>query len=110
MKHTIVEPTSEERERLARTAREVELERDEILDEGRTVHERLVAVGAVMREAREAEGVSLAELAARSGVDEGSLSRMENGRQNITLETLDRYSAALGRELSIRLNENARSR
>jgi ribosome-binding protein aMBF1 (putative translation factor) len=107
MKHTIVDPSPAERERLAAAAREADAERDDILDEGRAVHERLVAVGAMMREAREAEGLTMAEMATRSGIEKAALARMEDGRQDITLDTLDRCSAALGRALSIRMVETA---
>lgn len=53
-----------------------------------------------LKEHRERAGVSLNELAARSGIDKAALSRLENGRQaNPTIDTLSRYAAALDMEL-----------
>jgi transcriptional regulator with XRE-family HTH domain len=51
-----------------------------------------------LKEAREAAGVTLAELSASSGLAVESLSRLENGAQtNPTWKTLGLYAAALGR-------------
>lgn len=50
-----------------------------------------------LKEAREAAGVTLAELSARSGLAVESLSRLETGAQtNPTWKTLGMYAAALG--------------
>lgn len=59
-----------------------------------------------LRTAREAIGLSLADLATRSGIDEAALSRLENGRHlNPTLGTLRRYARALGKRLALSLEE-----
>ncbi len=53
-----------------------------------------------LREAREHLGLTLAELAERSGIDQPALSRLERGQvSNPTYETLNRYAAALGRRV-----------
>jgi DNA-binding XRE family transcriptional regulator len=53
-----------------------------------------------MKRAREAAGLTLAEVARRCGIDEPALSRLENGHnKNPTLDTLWRYAAALARRL-----------
>ncbi len=45
---------------------------------------------------RERNGLSLADVAERSGIDQAALSRLENGRGNPTARTLSRYCHALG--------------
>ena len=53
-----------------------------------------------LKEAREAAGLTLAEVSARCGIDQPALSRLENGHNaNPTLDTLWRYAAAVGRRL-----------
>jgi DNA-binding XRE family transcriptional regulator len=53
-----------------------------------------------LRRAREAKGLSLADVAERSGIDKAALSRLENGQQsNPTLHTLARYARAIGKRL-----------
>jgi transcriptional regulator with XRE-family HTH domain len=55
-----------------------------------------------MRELREAAGLSLADVADRSGIDKATLSRLENGRQlNPTVDTLWRYARAIGKEITV---------
>src|SRR5437667_11158483 len=51
-----------------------------------------------LKEAREAAGITLAELSARTGMAVESLSRLETGAStNPTWKTLGMYAAALGR-------------
>ncbi len=53
-----------------------------------------------LKKAREGAGLSLADVAERSGIDKAALSRLENGIQaNPTVETLLRYAAAVGKRL-----------
>jgi transcriptional regulator with XRE-family HTH domain len=52
-------------------------------------------VGAALKRAREARGISVSDLSRRSGVAKATLSAMESGRANPTLETLWSLSAAL---------------
>lgn len=52
---------------------------------------------AALKKAREAAGLSLTEVAERSGIDRAQLSRIENGQHmNPTISTLQRYARALG--------------
>lgn len=61
-----------------------------------------VAVVAQLKAAREAAGVSLDEIAARTGMPKSAISRLENSANpNPTLATLRRYAEAIGRELSV---------
>jgi DNA-binding Xre family transcriptional regulator len=55
---------------------------------------------AKLRAMREAQGVTLAELAARTGMTRGNVARLES-QKNATLRTLDRYARALGCHLEI---------
>jgi transcriptional regulator with XRE-family HTH domain len=60
-------------------------------------------MGALMRGAREARGLSQAELAARSGVSESMISRLERGERRTFLDVVDRLLAALGLQLRYEL-------
>ena len=56
---------------------------------------------AKLKKEREKAGLSLSQVAKKSGIDKGALSRIENGLQaNPTLDTLYRYAHALGKELN----------
>ena len=55
---------------------------------------------AKLRAMREAKGVSLSELAARTGMTRGNLARLES-QKNATLRTLRRYANGLDCELEI---------
>jgi DNA-binding XRE family transcriptional regulator len=53
-----------------------------------------------IKQAREAAGLTLAEVSRRCGIDQPALSRLENGHnKNPTLDTLWRYAAAVGQRL-----------
>src|SRR5712692_5328621 len=57
-----------------------------------------------LKKARESAGLSLADLAQRTGMDKAVLSKMENGRHGIpTLGSLARYAQAVGLELAMSL-------
>jgi ribosome-binding protein aMBF1 (putative translation factor) len=54
-----------------------------------------------LRAEREASGLSLADVAGRTGMDKAALSRLETGRHgNPTIDTLARYAAALGKSVT----------
>ena len=53
-----------------------------------------------LKKMRQAAGLTLTAVAKSTGMDQGTLSRLENGRQpNPTVDTLWRYARALGRQL-----------
>ncbi|MFF9817615.1 helix-turn-helix domain-containing protein [Streptomyces sp. NPDC014006] len=62
-------------------------------------------VGRRLRELRGERGLSLSELARRSGVGKGTLSELESGTRNPTLETLYALTTALNRPLSAVLSD-----
>ena len=54
---------------------------------------------------RESQGLTLAEVAARMGVDPPALSRLETGKMlNPTLATLQKWAEALGQQLDVDLS------
>jgi Helix-turn-helix domain len=59
-----------------------------------------------LRPARESAGLSLDEVASRSGIDKAQLSRLENGRvADPRPSTLARYALAIGKRLSWSLED-----
>lgn len=57
-----------------------------------------------LKTAREAKGLSLADLTELTGMDRSALSKLETGqRPNPTLETLARYAEAVGKRLLVSL-------
>src|SRR5215212_3343698 len=64
------------------------------------VYMTLMAALHDLKKAREAAGLSLSDVAERSGIDKAALSRLENGiHDNPTVETLMRYATAVGKKL-----------
>ena len=60
---------------------------------GRTTRK---AVGLAIARARNAAGLSVRDLADRCGLDAGHLCRIENGRMNVTIDTVAKICEALG--------------
>ena len=59
---------------------------------------------------RQAAGLTLAVVSKRTGIDQATLSHLENGRQpNPTIDTLWRYARAVGRSLVL-THADARAR
>jgi transcriptional regulator with XRE-family HTH domain len=57
--------------------------------------------GSLIRHARESVGLSQAELARRIETTQSAVARLESGRSNPRLDTLDRAIAATGQRLAI---------
>jgi transcriptional regulator with XRE-family HTH domain len=51
--------------------------------------------------ARQAQGLSQTTIAARMGTSQSVVARLESGALDMRLSTLERYAAALGKELVI---------
>ena len=49
-----------------------------------------------IKDARKRAGLTQVRLSAATGIDQAAISRMENGRQGITLAQLKRIAVALG--------------
>ncbi len=59
-----------------------------------------------LRKAREAQGLSLADVQQATGIDRSALCRIESGENgNPTVNTLIRYARALGRRINVALLE-----
>jgi len=65
----------------------------------REISERRHALAEELTSIRLAAGLSQTEVAARMGTSQSAVARMEAGDGDIRLSTLERYAAAVGREL-----------
>ena len=71
---------------------------------GRQSFEAILSLMVKFRSAREAQGLTLANVASRMGIDASALSRLETGKTlNPTISTLLKWAEALGRNLKIDL-------
>ncbi|HEX4142052.1 MAG TPA: helix-turn-helix transcriptional regulator [Pirellulales bacterium] len=62
----------------------------------------LVKVMARLKQARTSQKISLNELAQRSGIDKGTISKLENGVfDNPTIGTIQRYASAIGKGIVV---------
>jgi DNA-binding XRE family transcriptional regulator len=61
-----------------------------------------------LRTERERQGLSLADVAARTGIERAAINKIELGiNRNPTAETLDRYALALGKRIDCKLHNCA---
>jgi transcriptional regulator with XRE-family HTH domain len=60
-----------------------------------------LAVAAAVAEARVKASLSQSELAARAGIDQSDISKIERGVANPSITTLGRLVSAMGKELKI---------
>jgi hypothetical protein len=58
---------------------------------------------ASLRQAREEQGLSLADMEERTGMTRANRCRLENEGRNVQLRTLERYARALGSRVEVRL-------
>lgn len=61
------------------------------------------ALGAQIRQAREAAGISQEELAKKIGMTRSNYARIEQGRTNVTIDSLLRIVGGLDVKLSVEL-------
>jgi hypothetical protein len=81
-------------------------ELDELVSQAQFIEVR--ALGKRLRRMRETAGLSLTDFSERSALTRAQISRFENGwNLNPTLETLFRYTEALGVDLKLVLEEPA---
>jgi DNA-binding XRE family transcriptional regulator len=99
--------TPEEAEKYNAIRRQVA---DELPDLIARHHQRMASLDqlekllAQLKAAREAKGLSLADLTELTGMDRSALSKLETGqRANPTVETLVRYAEAVGKRLVVSL-------
>jgi ribosome-binding protein aMBF1 (putative translation factor) len=65
-------------------------------DRGRLVRE--------LAEQRQAAGLSQTEIAARMGTSQSAVARLESGTADVRASTLERYAAAVGGQITWKLN------
>jgi len=65
-------------------------------DRGRLVRE--------LAEQRQAAGLSQTEIAARMGTSQSAVARLESGTADVRASTLERYAAAVGSQITWKLN------
>jgi transcriptional regulator with XRE-family HTH domain len=65
-------------------------------DRGRLVRE--------LAEHRQAAGLSQTEIAARMGTSQSAVARLESGTADVRASTLERYAAAVGGQITWKLN------
>lgn len=76
-----------------------------VYEDGILVKEEIVSIndqlGSSISEIRSSLGITQSELAKRTGIDQSDLSRIESGKANPSLSTLNRIAEGLGKELKI---------
>ncbi|ACY20082.1 helix-turn-helix domain protein [Gordonia bronchialis DSM 43247] len=73
----------------------------------RSAEDRRTAIGARITELRTARSMSLSALARAAGIGKGSLSELESGQRNPTIDTLYAVAGPLGVPLSALLGEES---
>ena len=58
-------------------------------------------IGAMLKQAREASGLTQEEIAAQLHTKKSAISRIENHAEDIRLSTLEKFASVLGRKLEI---------
>ena len=101
--------TSEQRKIVQEVRRLAEAERPEMIAEGRRVFAadecvsaRLQAAMSILKAVRKAQGVTLDDVAVRTGMTKPYLSKLENDENvNVTINTLYRIADAIHHDLQI---------
>jgi len=60
-------------------------------------------IGVILRQAREAAGLTQEEVAKRLQTNKSAISRIENHADDVRLSTIQKYAEAVGTNLQIRL-------
>ena len=71
----------------------------------RRMAERRAGLVRGLAEQRLAAGLSQTEVAARMGTSQSAVARLESGATDVRASTLERYAAAIGGEITWRLND-----
>lgn len=113
-KHQKIERTPDQQRRLEEIREKFQRERpglEELLVSGDAAESvsqgeylDLRVMLSALKKHRERQGLSLSDVATRSGMDRAAISRLENGVYvNPTVDTLYRYAAAIGAEIGFSL-------
>lgn len=102
--------TPEEAAKYRKVREQVEAERPELIARH---HERTESIEMLesllpqLKAAREARGLSLADVTELTGMDRSAISKLETGqRPNPTIDTLVRYAQAVGKRLAVSLADD----
>jgi DNA-binding phage protein len=114
-KHARRELTADERKRVAAARVAIEQDKPEILRKAKQYKQEADAARATLQEAlqtlkqeRRSQGLSLADIQERTGIERPNLSRLENEADaNPTITTLIRYAGAMGKRLMIVLADDS---
>ena len=60
-------------------------------------------IGALLKEARESEGVTQEELSSRLSTKKSAISRIENHAEDVKLSTIEKFASSLGKNVEIRI-------
>jgi len=93
-------------EKRAEHVRVIEQVEEELGDRMKKASPARIAL-AKLNLARLREGLSLAQMAERTGIDRGNLSRLENNVENVELNTLARLADALGYDIVVDLRKRS---
>ncbi len=61
-------------------------------------------IGVLLRQAREASGLTQEEIARTLGTQKSAISRIENHAEDIRLSTLKKFAKSVGRKLEVNLS------
>ena len=75
--------------------------KDQSFDQGFDEGYKAFKIGAVLKQAREASGLTQAEMAEKLHTQKSAISRIENHAEDIRLSTLERFASVLGRSLEV---------
>lgn len=101
--------TPEEAVKYRQMRAEIEAEKPSIIAKAQQARrdarrQQLAAVMQQLREAREARGLSLADVCQRTGIDRSAISKLETvTNENPTIDTLLRYAEVVGKRLEIQV-------
>jgi ribosome-binding protein aMBF1 (putative translation factor) len=62
---------------------------------------RSFKIGAILKQAREASGLTQEQIATKLHTKKSAISRIENHAEDIRLSTLERFATVLGRKLEV---------
>ena len=110
----IIRPaTPEERKRHDEIRRQIELELPELREQAKQMfrealskHVSILDVAAALKAERERQGLTLADISERSGIEPAILSQFESGGDTESLDLLDLYAQAIGKEVRVLLTDS----
>jgi ribosome-binding protein aMBF1 (putative translation factor) len=80
-----------------------EMEKDPLQKARMAYYQRAYDTALVMRKARKDSGLSKGELSAKSGVPKSTITRVESGMRNFSVQILIKLLGAMGKELKIEI-------